>query len=353
MSILIGKDTRVICQGLTGAQAFKAQREITAKLEKDCAKSDELRCEVVSLYHGGIYDLYQYRRFQDVRLVFAPEFQIAFFGGDPDGGLRELRTLGEDPDPWVRAAALAASGHLALNRGQLQAAAADLGRAHADFTVIGDRWGLILSLAGLSEVAMARDDPDEAVRVLEEARGLAADGLHGNFADMMLVKLGQARARQGDIDAARADLERAVRLAERIGEGDDQAAGYLELAELARRTAEPGRAAELVQRALQITEANPRRPGMAAIAATAYGKLGCLAEQGGDLTAAARWQLSIARSSSPAFHRMSMRMFQGSGEAGANARTRSAQRTAASRSVLASDRARSRPARIRPARSRS
>ncbi len=170
---------------------------------------------------------------------------LAFFGGDPDGGLRELRALGEDRDPWVRAAALAASGHLALNRGQLDASAADLGRAYADFTSIGDRWGLIVALTGLSEVAMAHNDPDEAVRVLEEARGLAAAGLHGNFADMMLVKLGQARARQGDIDAARADLERAVRLAERIGEGDDQAAGVpgTRRAGPADRRAGPGRGA--------------------------------------------------------------------------------------------------------------
>ncbi len=214
---------------------------------------------------------------------------LAFFGGDPDGGLRDLRALGDDSDPWVRAAALAASGHLALNRGQLDAAAADLDRAYAGFTAIGDRWGLVLGLAGLSEVALGRDDPDEAVRILEEARGLAAAGLHGNFADMMLVKLGQARARQGDIGAARVDLERAIRLAERIGEGDDQAVGYLELADLARRTGEPGRARELVLRAVQITEANLRRPGMAAIAATAYSKLGCLTEVEGDLAAAARW----------------------------------------------------------------
>lgn len=67
-------------------QAFNdAQKAAMAKLEKDCSGDSEgVRCEVVTLYHGGKYHLYKYRRFQDVRLVFAPEFAIAFFGGDPD-----------------------------------------------------------------------------------------------------------------------------------------------------------------------------------------------------------------------------------------------------------------------------
>lgn len=61
-----------------------AQKTEIAKIEKECATSDEFRCDVVTLYRGGKYDLYKYRRFQDVRLVMAPEDQIAFFGGDPD-----------------------------------------------------------------------------------------------------------------------------------------------------------------------------------------------------------------------------------------------------------------------------
>ncbi|HUL57806.1 MAG TPA: S46 family peptidase [Anaeromyxobacteraceae bacterium] len=69
---------------LEGKDYLQALRAEMATIEKECQTSPDLRCEVVSLYHGGVYDLYRYRRYQDVRLVFAPEFRIAFFGGDPD-----------------------------------------------------------------------------------------------------------------------------------------------------------------------------------------------------------------------------------------------------------------------------
>jgi hypothetical protein len=73
-------------KGLTPGKEFNDKRKaVTSQLEKECSGgSDKLRCEVVTLYHGGVYSLYKYKRFQDVRLVFAPEFAIAFFGGDPD-----------------------------------------------------------------------------------------------------------------------------------------------------------------------------------------------------------------------------------------------------------------------------
>ncbi len=72
-------------RGLSGEAFNRAQKAEFSRLEKACQTSDQLRCEVVTLYRGGQYHLYTYRRWKkDVRLVFAPEEAIAFFGGDPD-----------------------------------------------------------------------------------------------------------------------------------------------------------------------------------------------------------------------------------------------------------------------------
>jgi len=62
----------------------EAERAAKAKIESACGTTADVRCQVVTLYQGGVYDLYKYRRYQDIRVVFAPEESIAFFGGDPD-----------------------------------------------------------------------------------------------------------------------------------------------------------------------------------------------------------------------------------------------------------------------------
>lgn len=71
-------------RGLSGQQFNDALNKEKASITKACATSDDYLCEVVTLYSGSRYDLYKYRRFPDVRIVFAPEKDIAFFGGDPD-----------------------------------------------------------------------------------------------------------------------------------------------------------------------------------------------------------------------------------------------------------------------------
>jgi hypothetical protein len=70
--------------GLAGQAFNEAQQAEISRIEKTCRTDGKTRCDVVSLYRGGRFDLYRYRRYQDVRLVFAPEFAVAFFGGDPD-----------------------------------------------------------------------------------------------------------------------------------------------------------------------------------------------------------------------------------------------------------------------------
>ncbi|HXZ28867.1 MAG TPA: S46 family peptidase [Terriglobales bacterium] len=73
-----------VTPGMSPAEAARARRSVTAQIESECAKSTGLRCDVVTLYAGGMYNLYKYKKYTDVRLVFAPEFDAAFFGGDPD-----------------------------------------------------------------------------------------------------------------------------------------------------------------------------------------------------------------------------------------------------------------------------
>lgn len=66
------------------ATAFAARRKVIAEIEKESLEQTGLHSEVVTLWQGGTYNLYRYKRYTDVRIVFAPEQQAAFFGGDPD-----------------------------------------------------------------------------------------------------------------------------------------------------------------------------------------------------------------------------------------------------------------------------
>ncbi len=69
---------------MSDAESAKARRAIMATIEKESFDKTGLRSDVVTLYQGGQYHLYTFKKYTDVRLVFAPEFAIAFFGGDPD-----------------------------------------------------------------------------------------------------------------------------------------------------------------------------------------------------------------------------------------------------------------------------
>lgn len=69
---------------MTGAEAFAARRAVMGQIEKESLDKTGLRSDVVTLYNGGLYHLYRYKKYTDVRLVFAPEKAVASFGGDVD-----------------------------------------------------------------------------------------------------------------------------------------------------------------------------------------------------------------------------------------------------------------------------
>ncbi|HEX7768957.1 MAG TPA: S46 family peptidase, partial [Dokdonella sp.] len=82
----VSERVRKATDGKSGEAYTRASQAVKSDIEKECIGKDSAstRCDVVSLYHGGVYALYRYHRFQDVRLAFAPELESAFFGGDPD-----------------------------------------------------------------------------------------------------------------------------------------------------------------------------------------------------------------------------------------------------------------------------
>jgi hypothetical protein len=90
LNVLLGIEdvTAAVNAGVTptmeAAARHGAQQQAMARLEKQCAERSGLRCQVVVLYEGGLFNLYRFKKYNDVRLVFAPEADIAFFGGDPD-----------------------------------------------------------------------------------------------------------------------------------------------------------------------------------------------------------------------------------------------------------------------------
>ncbi len=84
MENVTAKVLSAVKKGMDPVKAMEAKKAAIAAIESQSLKKTGLRSDVVSLYHGGEYWLYRYKKYTDVKLVFAPEQQAAFYGGDPD-----------------------------------------------------------------------------------------------------------------------------------------------------------------------------------------------------------------------------------------------------------------------------
>jgi hypothetical protein len=230
-------------RGLDGAAFQRALRAESARIERACQTSEALRCEVVPLYHGGLYHLYAYRRFQDVRLVFAPELAAANFGGEPDNfefprfalDVAFLRVW-EDGKPartkeWLRwSAAGAREGELTFTSGHPGGTDRELTAAELRFERdvglpdrierLAESRGLLLGfgLAGPEERRISRDELLEVENSLKLHRGelaaLADPDLVASKAEAeraLRAQLSRDPTRARAVEAAFAAIERAQR----------------------------------------------------------------------------------------------------------------------------------------------
>lgn len=121
------------------------------------------------------------------------------------------------PDPWAHAVALVLRASLYFRSGDLRRAEEDLATATAAFREIGDRWGIGMALATLSEAHSLRGDNAGAIALLEESLELSNElGVDDDMAQV-LFEISRLRARDGDFDGAEAALRRAGVHAHRSG----------------------------------------------------------------------------------------------------------------------------------------
>ncbi len=207
-------------------------------------------------------------------------------GGDMDQVRQGLGRIRDHDDPWVRAVVRVILGHMGINYGEIDDAGEQAADGYARFRELGDRFGMIVALSGMMQIAVARGDLSEAVRLGEEAYGYATGGVSPEQGSQLLAHLAWIRAQQGDTALARADLHRSMAQAERIGDFADAAGSSLLLCEIALLEGDREAARIHADRACGWVESRRRRPDFAQVARRTFSRLGCLAEEDGDLETA-------------------------------------------------------------------
>ncbi|MFA1544316.1 BTAD domain-containing putative transcriptional regulator [Actinomadura monticuli] len=255
---------------------------ITGEMAKDSGPTPEALRAVLADIAATVPE----RPMHPVLALAAPASGI--FSGDMGELRARLRNIQDHPDPWVRAMVRVLLGHMGINTGDIAEAAPAAADGYVRFRELGDRFGMIVALSGMMQVALARGELADAVRFGEEAYGYATTGVSPEQGAGILTQLARARARQGDVAGARADLERAMAQTERIGEFADAAGASLMLCELALEEGDRDAARVHADRAYKWVESRGHRPDFAQAARRTHSRLGCFAEEDGDLAEARR-----------------------------------------------------------------
>ncbi|WUI01793.1 AAA family ATPase [Spirillospora sp. NBC_00431] len=262
---------------------------VSASLISEMSKDAGPAPEALSATFDRVAEIVPGRPKHPVLALMGPASRL--FSGDMEEINRRLRGTEDHPDPWVRAAGHALLAHMGINIGRIDEAAGEAAEGYARFRHLGDRFGMILALSGMMQVAMARGELADAVRFGEEAYAYATGGVSPEQGAAILTGLARARSQQGDIARAREDLELAVAQMDRIGEFAEAASSSLALCELDLWEGDREAARAHAERAYKWVEPRERRPDFAQAVRRTYSRLGCLAEEDGDLDASIGWHL--------------------------------------------------------------
>jgi predicted ATPase/DNA-binding SARP family transcriptional activator len=138
----------------------------------------------------------------------------AMLADDTPRALAEIERNMAHSDPWARAVLLFMRAAIAENEGDVDSLRRDSHDAYEQFAEIGDRWGMATSLSALGGVLMMDDELTGAITAFEQSMALLAELRAGDDVSEQLMRLSMARARTGDLAAARRDVARALKTAE-------------------------------------------------------------------------------------------------------------------------------------------
>ncbi|MEV5748719.1 BTAD domain-containing putative transcriptional regulator [Actinoallomurus sp. NPDC052308] len=160
---------------------------------------------------------------------------LLIFDGRIEDALAAVESLRDARDPWLRATVGTIRGHALINLGRVREIGRNFTDALDEFRALGERWGMSLTLTGLAELTLWQGDPLSAKDYIEEALRYSLDLGSFDESSHLRVRLAQAYASLGADERARAELDAALRGAERRGSPIDVAVVRFTTADVARR----------------------------------------------------------------------------------------------------------------------